>query len=197
MTVTMRLLIVVLSSVLLPVCLSRQADPLAWVYSWRSSLQTDATGGDCPLECDCPPSFPIAMYCDGRGLTVMPTVPSRIKYLYLQHNAIAAISDSDLANATGLTWLMMHHNQLTSDAIGPKVTPAHTTHSRHIPDTTSSNMQLRAPTSNRAAGRHRGIEADPDRNPPLFLLTTFSHVSYGVKLWRHEQPTDPTDVDWT
>uniref|UniRef100_A0A8C9XPK1 Fibromodulin n=1 Tax=Sander lucioperca TaxID=283035 RepID=A0A8C9XPK1_SANLU len=79
------------------------------------SLQADTTGG-CPDECDCPPSFPVAMYCDGRGLTVMPTIPSRVKYLYLQNNAITAVSDSALVNATNLEWLMMHHNQLTSDA---------------------------------------------------------------------------------
>uniref|UniRef100_A0A8C2XKA5 Fibromodulin n=1 Tax=Cyclopterus lumpus TaxID=8103 RepID=A0A8C2XKA5_CYCLU len=76
----------------------------------------NTTGGECPDECDCPPSFPVAMYCDGRGLTAMPTIPSRMKYLYLQNNAITAVPDSALVNATNLVWLMMHYNQLTSDA---------------------------------------------------------------------------------
>ncbi|XP_049894087.1 fibromodulin a isoform X2 [Epinephelus moara] len=60
------------------------------------------------------------MYCDGRGLTAMPTIPSRVKYLYLQNNAITAVPDSALVNATNVVWLMMHHNQLTSDGIGKK-----------------------------------------------------------------------------
>ncbi|XP_053172039.1 fibromodulin a [Scomber japonicus] len=120
----MRLVIIFLLSALLPLCLSHGRDPFAWLYGQRSNyygaLQADTTGGECPSECDCPPSFPVAMYCDGRSLTAMPTIPSRMKYLYLQNNAIKAIPDSALTNATNLLWLMMHHNQLTSDAIGKK-----------------------------------------------------------------------------
>ncbi|XP_037648587.1 fibromodulin a [Sebastes umbrosus] len=122
----MRGVIVFLLSALLPLSRSHGhgRDPFAWLYGPRSlrygSLQADTTGGDCPDECDCPPSFPAAMYCDGRGLTAMPTIPSRVKYLYLQNNAITAVPDSALVNATNLMWLMMHHNQLTSDAIGKK-----------------------------------------------------------------------------
>jgi len=120
----MRLVIIFLLSALLPLCLSHGPDPFAWLYGrqrhYFSSLQADTTGGECPSECDCPPSFPVAMYCEGRGLTAMPTIPSRIKYLYLQNNAITAMPDSALVNATNLVWLMLHHNQLTSDAIGKK-----------------------------------------------------------------------------
>lgn len=125
----MRGVIVFLLSALLPLSRSHGhgRDPFAWLYGPRSlrfgSLQADTTGGNCPDECDCPPSFPAAMYCDGRGLTAMPTIPSRVKYLYLQNNAITAVPDSALVNATNLMWLMMHHNQLTSDAIGKKVNP--------------------------------------------------------------------------
>lgn len=127
MTVTMHVVILFLLSTLLPLSLSHQRDPLAWLYSRQSqayyhgSLQADTIAAACPEKCDCPPSFPVAMYCDGRGLTAMPTVPSHVKYLYLQHNAITAVPDSALANATNLVWLMLHHNQLTSDAIGKKV----------------------------------------------------------------------------
>ncbi|KAM6927518.1 fibromodulin a [Xenentodon cancila] len=123
----MRLEIVVLLSALLPLCLSHGWDPLGWVFrrhsqgQYLSSLQADTSGGACPDECDCPPSYPVAMYCDGRGLTAIPTIPSRIKYLYLQNNAITAVPDSALDNATNLAWLLLHHNQLTSDAIGKKV----------------------------------------------------------------------------
>nr|XP_061814349.1 fibromodulin-like [Nerophis lumbriciformis] len=115
----MHLGIILLSALLLlSPCYAQ--DPFAWLYSRRSSIQADNTGGECPAECDCPPTFSIAMYCDGRGLTAMPTIPSRMKYLYLQNNAIASISDSALVNGSNLVWLMMHHNQLTSDAISEK-----------------------------------------------------------------------------
>lgn len=122
-----RLEAVLLLCALLP--FSNGQDPLAWLFrrhyyqeQYLGSLQADATGVACPDECDCPPTFPVAMYCDGRGLTAMPPISSRIKYLYLQNNAITALPDSALINATNLVWLFLHHNQLTSDAIGPKVT---------------------------------------------------------------------------
>ncbi|CAJ1051704.1 fibromodulin-like [Xyrichtys novacula] len=120
----MRVIIIFLLSCLLPHSLANGRDPFAWLYNRRSeghflgSLQADTAGGPCPDECDCPPTYPVAMYCDGRGLTAMPTIPSRIKYLYLQNNAITAVPDSAFVNATNLVWLMMHHNQLTSEAIG-------------------------------------------------------------------------------
>ncbi|XP_028260750.1 fibromodulin a [Parambassis ranga] len=121
----MCLVVVFLLSTLLPLSFSHGQDPLEWLYGRQSqafaSLQASIAGGECPEECDCPPSFPVAMYCDGRGLTAMPTVPSRVKYLYLQNNAITAVPNSALVNATNLVWLMMHHNQLTSDRIDKKV----------------------------------------------------------------------------
>lgn len=122
----MHQVIVLLFSALLPLSLSYDRDPFAWLYGWSqryyySSLQADTKGGACPDVCDCPPSFPVAMYCDSRGLTAMPDVPSHVKYLYLQNNAITAVPDSALVNATNLIWLMMHHNQLTSENIGKKV----------------------------------------------------------------------------
>ncbi|XP_072308870.1 fibromodulin a [Eucyclogobius newberryi] len=109
---------------LLPCCLCQGPDPFSWLYGARgqamAALQADRSGGDCPEECDCPPSFPVAMYCDGRGLTAMPAIPQRIKYLYLQHNHISAVPDSAMVNASSLVWLMLHHNQIRSDAIGKK-----------------------------------------------------------------------------
>ncbi|XP_067362112.1 fibromodulin a [Channa argus] len=120
----MRLVIVLLSA-LLPLALSQAEDPFAWLFGWSQrshfdSLQADIKGGECPEECDCPHSYPVSMYCDGRGLTAMPVIPSHIKYLYLQNNAITAVPDLALMNATSLVWLMMHYNQLTSEAIGKK-----------------------------------------------------------------------------
>ncbi|KAF7660660.1 hypothetical protein LDENG_00276970 [Lucifuga dentata] len=116
----MRVLCVFLLAALLPFSLSSRRDPFAWLYRGHGYLQADTTGGDCPAECDCPPTFPVAMYCDGRGLTAIPAIPSRMKYLYLQNNAITAVPESALVNTTNLVWLMMHHNQLTSDNIDKK-----------------------------------------------------------------------------
>ncbi|KAM4741768.1 fibromodulin a [Anableps anableps] len=123
----MHLETVILLSALLPLCLSHGWDPLSWLFQRNSqsqyvgSLRADIVEGACPEECDCPPTFPTAMYCDERGLTAIPSIPSRIKYLYLQNNAISAVPDSALVNATNLVWLFLHHNQLTSDAIGKEV----------------------------------------------------------------------------
>lgn len=140
-TVTMRLVIVVLSA-LLPLSLCDGRDPFSWLFSRHSqgnyygSLQADAPAGWCPEVCDCPPTFPVAMYCDGRGLTAMPEIPSHVKYLYLQNNAITAVPESTLVNATNLVWLMMHHNQLTSEGIGAKVNP------QQVKETTGENELL-------------------------------------------------------
>lgn len=117
-------LILMLLCFLLPSCLCRPQDPFHWLYGPRgqaiAAMQADRTGGECPSECDCPPSFPVAMYCDGRGLASMPSIPSRIKYLYLQNNHISALPDSAMVNASNLVWLMLQHNQIRSDAIGKK-----------------------------------------------------------------------------
>lgn len=113
-----------LLTVLLPLSLAQLNDPLAWLYT-RNTQGIDHASPQaisaCPDVCDCPPTFPVAMYCDGRGLTAVPSIPSHIKYLYLQNNAITAVPNSALVNATSLVWLMLHHNQLSSEAIGAKV----------------------------------------------------------------------------
>ncbi|XP_028652501.2 fibromodulin a [Erpetoichthys calabaricus] len=80
-----------------------------------------AQGRDCPLECECPPNFPIAMYCDSRKLKHVPFVPSRMKYAYLQNNRITFIQEGVFDNATGLVWIMLHRNQLTDEKIGENV----------------------------------------------------------------------------
>ncbi|KAI1890541.1 hypothetical protein AGOR_G00154750 [Albula goreensis] len=124
---TMRLALLLLVAALFQLALCQRQDPFFWLSALRSrgytygSLQADTTGGDCPIECDCPPSFPIAMYCDSRNMQQVPYVPSRMKYLYLQHNEITGIPDGAFDNATGLVWVMMHQNKLSSDKIGKKV----------------------------------------------------------------------------
>ncbi|XP_059188700.1 fibromodulin [Centropristis striata] len=76
---------------------------------------------DCPLECDCPSSFPTAMFCHSRNLQHVPYVPSHIKYVYLQRNQITGIHDGVFDNATNLVWIVLFHNQLNSDKIGKNV----------------------------------------------------------------------------
>ncbi|XP_054465763.1 fibromodulin [Anoplopoma fimbria] len=76
---------------------------------------------DCPLECDCPSSFPTAMYCNSRNLQHVPYVPLHIKYIYLQHNQITGIQDGVFDNATNLVWVVLFHNRLTSEKIGKNV----------------------------------------------------------------------------
>ncbi|XP_030634358.1 fibromodulin a [Chanos chanos] len=109
----MRLAALLLLLGLLHPSLGHPRDPLFWVAALRS-MQADNTGGECPAECDCPPTFPIAMYCDNRNLKKMPYIPSRMKYVYLQHNQITTVPDSAFGNATNLIWIMLHENQINT-----------------------------------------------------------------------------------
>lgn len=97
-------------------------------FQWLSYLRARHRYGgwraqdvDCPLECDCPSMYPTAMYCHSRNLQHVPFVPSHIKYVYLQRNLITGIQDGVFDNATSLVWVVLHHNQLTSDKIGKNV----------------------------------------------------------------------------
>ncbi|XP_030641118.1 MAP kinase-activated protein kinase 2-like [Chanos chanos] len=76
---------------------------------------------DCPLECTCPSSYPTAMYCNNRNLRHIPYVPTRMKYVYFQNNQITTIPDGVFDNATELSWIVLHMNQLDSDKIGKNV----------------------------------------------------------------------------
>lgn len=95
-------------------------DQLSWLYRMQplAIMDPDSTGGDCPAECDCPPTFPIAMYCNNRGMKQIPYIPSRMKYIYLQHNLITTVSDEAFKNGTNLVWVMLHENQIAE--IGKK-----------------------------------------------------------------------------
>ncbi|KAJ8360484.1 hypothetical protein SKAU_G00170090 [Synaphobranchus kaupii] len=123
----MRLAALLLAAAWVQLALCQRQDPFFWLSALRGrgygygSLQADTSGGDCPMECDCPPTFPIAMYCDSRNIQQVPYIPSRMKYVYLQHNQINSIPDGAFDNATGLVWIMMHQNSLSSDKVGKKV----------------------------------------------------------------------------
>ncbi|XP_043093892.1 LOW QUALITY PROTEIN: lumican [Puntigrus tetrazona] len=71
----------------------------------------------CAQECECPISFPTAMYCNERNLKFIPIVPSGIKYLYLHNNLIEEIKTGVFDNATDLRWLVLDNNIITSDKI--------------------------------------------------------------------------------
>ncbi|XP_030077695.1 fibromodulin [Microcaecilia unicolor] len=92
-------------------------------YNYDSVYEEDRppSSQDCPLECDCPPSFPTAMYCDNRNLKHLPYVPSRMKYVYFQDNHITSVQDDAFENATGLMWVVLNNNQISSDKLGGKV----------------------------------------------------------------------------
>ncbi|XP_051957072.1 fibromodulin a [Xyrauchen texanus] len=103
---------------LLNCTLAQDRDPFQWLSSLHSlgyaSLQADNTGGECPEECDCPPTFPFAMYCENRNMKQMPYIPSRMKYVYLQHNQITSVPDNAFGNATNLVWVILHENHINS-----------------------------------------------------------------------------------
>ncbi|XP_068160336.1 fibromodulin [Antennarius striatus] len=97
-------------------------------FHWLSHLRRrwrpaswQAEGTDCPLECDCPPAYPTAMYCQSRNLHHVPYVPAHIKYVYLQRNQITGIQNGVFDNATNLVWVVLFHNQLNSLKIGQNV----------------------------------------------------------------------------
>ncbi|XP_077190711.1 fibromodulin [Paroedura picta] len=75
----------------------------------------------CPHECECPPNFSSALYCDTRNLKYLPFVPSRMKYAYFQNNQITTIQEGAFDNATSLEWIALHGNQITSEKMGKKV----------------------------------------------------------------------------
>ncbi|KAK9514831.1 hypothetical protein VZT92_025518 [Zoarces viviparus] len=101
--------------------ISQHYSQLQWLSHLRGRRQHvgwRAQDVDCPLECDCPSSFPTAMYCHSRNLQ---HVPSHIKYVYLQRNQITGIQDGVFDNATDLVWVVLFHNQLNSDKISESI----------------------------------------------------------------------------
>ncbi|KAJ8265131.1 hypothetical protein COCON_G00142300 [Conger conger] len=167
----MRLLMLLLLAGLCGLGLCRSRDPFRWLsymhsrYRSYGSLQADTTGGDCPQECDCPPSYPVAMYCNGRGLQQVPNVPSRMKYVYLQNNQISAIQDDAFVNSTAIVWLMLQQNLLTSDGIGPNVFSGLTNLQRlfldgnllnHVPSNLPTSIRVLRLSSNNISALEEG-----------------------------------------
>ncbi|XP_048012244.1 lumican isoform X1 [Megalobrama amblycephala] len=86
-------------------------------YYMPSAPLEGVSSPTCAQECECPISFPTAMYCNDRNLKFIPIVPSGIKYLYLQNNLIEEIKAGVFDNVTDLRWLVLDNNKITSDKI--------------------------------------------------------------------------------
>lgn len=67
---------------------------------------------DCPRECLCSPSYPNALNCENRNIRVIPVVPSRTHYLYLQNNYISEVTAEPFRNATEVRWVNLANNRI-------------------------------------------------------------------------------------
>ncbi|XP_038154065.1 prolargin [Cyprinodon tularosa] len=67
---------------------------------------------DCPRECLCHPSYPNSLYCENRNLRVVPVIPFRTHYLYLQNNYISELTAEAFNNATELRWINLANNHI-------------------------------------------------------------------------------------
>ncbi|XP_019123347.1 fibromodulin isoform X1 [Larimichthys crocea] len=122
--VNMRTVVLLLIVGLVHLSIAQHYSPFQWLSHLRGRRRHagwQVEDVDCPLECDCPSTYPTAMYCHSRNLQHVPYVPSHIKYVYLQRNQITGIQDGVFDNATNLVWVVLFHNQLNSDKIGKNV----------------------------------------------------------------------------
>lgn len=65
---------------------------------------------DCPRECFCSPSYPNSLNCENRNIRVIPVIPSRTHYLYLQNNYISEITEEPFLNASDVRWINLANN---------------------------------------------------------------------------------------
>ncbi|KAG8137957.1 hypothetical protein E2320_003896 [Naja naja] len=87
-------------------------------FSYFFSMLSSAV---CAPECNCPITYPSAMYCDNLKLKSFPIIPKGIKYLYLRNNLLEGIEDNAFENVTDLEWLILDNNQLKNSNIKGKV----------------------------------------------------------------------------
>lgn len=67
---------------------------------------------DCPKECTCTPSYPNALNCENHNIRVIPVIPSRTHYLYLQNNFISEVTAEPFLNATEVRWINLANNRI-------------------------------------------------------------------------------------
>ncbi|CAK6955778.1 prolargin [Scomber scombrus] len=67
---------------------------------------------DCPRECSCSPSYPNSLNCENRNIRVIPIIPSRTHYLYLQNNYISEVTAESFVNASDVRWINLANNRI-------------------------------------------------------------------------------------
>lgn len=67
---------------------------------------------DCPIECFCSPQYPESLNCENQNLRVVPVIPGRAHYLYLQNNFISELTPEPFANATEVRWINLANNRI-------------------------------------------------------------------------------------
>ncbi|TKS71469.1 Prolargin Proline-arginine-rich end leucine-rich repeat protein [Collichthys lucidus] len=67
---------------------------------------------DCPRECFCSPSYPESLNCENRNIRVIPVIPFRTHYLYLQNNYISEVTPEAFVNATDVRWVNLANNRI-------------------------------------------------------------------------------------
>lgn len=67
---------------------------------------------DCPRECLCSPSYPNSLNCENRNIRVIPVIPARTHYLYLQNNYISEVTAEPFVNATEVRWVNLANNRI-------------------------------------------------------------------------------------
>lgn len=67
---------------------------------------------DCPRECLCSPSYPNSLNCENRNIRVIPVIPFRAHYLYLQNNYISELTEEAFVNATEVRWINLANNRI-------------------------------------------------------------------------------------
>lgn len=67
---------------------------------------------DCPRECFCSPSYPNSLNCENRNIRVIPAIPLRTHYLYLQNNYITEVTAESFLNASDVRWINLANNRI-------------------------------------------------------------------------------------
>ncbi|XP_077429851.1 prolargin [Vanacampus margaritifer] len=67
---------------------------------------------DCPKECLCSPNYPNSLNCENRNIRVVPVIPARTHYLYLQNNYISEVTAEPFVNATDVRWINLANNRI-------------------------------------------------------------------------------------
>lgn len=67
---------------------------------------------DCPAECYCSPQYPESLNCENQNLRVVPVIPGRAHYLYLQNNFISELTAEPFVNATEVRWINLANNRI-------------------------------------------------------------------------------------